>query len=198
MGGLSLTKRFFNARFSACSIEDRAVRTRVSCSERWLCNVQTCARADSTTCRVRSMESTTFCTRCKTEGGVSGSFADWSVACQVLFNRSTRANCSSRLVACRVSSRANTDKRTSSGASCRQRFLHRFHLSGSREYGRCRPRWTDPPTRSPRSLGEKQVRTALPKVLLLVRRVWAPESVSPVSQKLAGLVPRRRWKPKPG
>jgi hypothetical protein len=44
-------------------------------------------RADSTTCRVRSMESTTFCTRCKTEGGVSGSFADWSVACQVLFNR---------------------------------------------------------------------------------------------------------------
>src|SRR5271166_283293 len=112
MGGLSLTKIFCNARVSARSIEDRAVRTRASCSERWVCNVKTWSRPDSAACRVRSMESTTFCTRCKTGGGVSGCFADWSVACQVLFNRSTRANCSSRLVACRDSSRADTDKRT--------------------------------------------------------------------------------------
>src|SRR5271165_7385380 len=58
-----------------------------------------------------------------------------------------------------------------SGALCRQGFLHRFHLSGPRECRRCRPRLTDPPPRSRRSLGGKQARTALPKVLWLVGRV---------------------------
>src|SRR5271157_3340906 len=86
MGGPSLTKRFLNAWFSACSIEDRAVRTRDSSSERRLCNVKTWSRPDSAVCRVRSTESATFCTRCKTGGGVSGCFADRSVACQVLLN----------------------------------------------------------------------------------------------------------------
>src|ERR1700751_4044478 len=86
MGGLSLTKIFCNARVSACSIEDKAVRTRASCSERRLCNVKTRSRPDSAACRVRSMELTTLCTLCKTTGGVSGCFADWSVACQVLLN----------------------------------------------------------------------------------------------------------------
>ena len=50
MGGLSLTKIFFNARVSAWSIEDRAVRTRASCSERWLCNVKTWSRPTSAAC----------------------------------------------------------------------------------------------------------------------------------------------------
>src|SRR6478736_3844535 len=86
MGRLSLTKIFFNARVSSCSIEDRVLRTRASSSESRLCNVKTWSRPDSAACRVRSMESTTLWTRCKTEGGVSGCFADWSVACQVLFN----------------------------------------------------------------------------------------------------------------
>src|SRR6266481_3042026 len=112
MGRLSLTKIFFKARVSASSIEDRAVRTRASSSERRLCNVKTWSRLDSAVCRVRSMESTTLCTRCKTGGGVSGCFADWSVACQVLLNSSRRASCSSRIVACCVNSRAETNKRT--------------------------------------------------------------------------------------
>src|SRR5258708_4774691 len=86
MGLLSLTKIYFNARVSACSIEDRTVRTRASSSERRLCKVKTCARMDSAACRVRSTESTTLCTLCKTGGGVSGCFADCSVACQVLLN----------------------------------------------------------------------------------------------------------------
>src|SRR6266481_1826340 len=112
MGGLSLTKIFCNARVYACSIEDGAVRTRASSSERRLCNVKTSAWPNSVDCRVRSTESTTLCTRCKIGGGVSGCFADWSVACQVLLNSSRRASCSSRLVACRVNSRAETNKRT--------------------------------------------------------------------------------------
>jgi hypothetical protein len=70
MGGLSLTKIFCNARVSACSIEDRDVRTRASCAERRLCNVKTWSRPDSAACRVRSMELTTLCTLCKTAGGV--------------------------------------------------------------------------------------------------------------------------------
>src|SRR5438128_7691179 len=85
MGGLSLTRRLFNARFCDCSTEDRAVRTRASCSERRPCQVKTCSRLDSAACRVRSMESTTFWTLCKNGWGVSGCFADWSVACQVFF-----------------------------------------------------------------------------------------------------------------
>src|SRR6476659_5202833 len=70
MGRLSLTKVFFNARVSACSIEDRVVRTLACCSERLLCNVKTWSWADSAICRVRSMESTTLCARCKTGAGV--------------------------------------------------------------------------------------------------------------------------------
>src|ERR1700730_16061968 len=72
MGLLSLTKMFFNAWVSACSIEDRVVRRRASCSEWRLCNVRTCSLPDSAVCRVRSTESTTLCTLCKTNGGVSG------------------------------------------------------------------------------------------------------------------------------
>src|ERR1700726_2851977 len=86
IGGLFLTKRIPNDRISTCSIEDSTVRTRASSSERRLCKVKTCARTDSAACRVRSMESTKLCTLCKTGGGVSGCFADWSVACQVLLN----------------------------------------------------------------------------------------------------------------
>src|SRR5271166_1130733 len=110
IGGLSLIKRILKDRFSTCSIEDRTVRTRASSSERRLCKVKTYARLDSAACRVRSTESTTLCTLCKTGGGVLGCFADWSVACQVLFNWSRRASCSSRLVACCVSSRADTNR----------------------------------------------------------------------------------------
>src|SRR5271166_6250689 len=67
-GGLSLTKVFCNARVSARSIEDRAVCTRAPCSERWLCNVKTWSRPASAACRVRSMESTTLCTRSRPAG----------------------------------------------------------------------------------------------------------------------------------
>src|SRR6516162_1737728 len=112
IGALSLTKILFNARLSPCSIEDRAVRTRVSCSETRLWKAKTCVWPDSAVCRVRSMESTTLCTLCKTGGSVWGCFADWSVVCQVLVNLSRRPSCSSRLVACCVSSRADTDERT--------------------------------------------------------------------------------------
>src|SRR5271165_2943343 len=63
MGGLSLTKIFCSVRVSACSTEDRAVRTRDSSSERRLCNVKTWSRPDSAACRVRSTESTRLCTR---------------------------------------------------------------------------------------------------------------------------------------
>jgi hypothetical protein len=41
MGGLSLTRRLFNALLCSCSTEDRAVRTWASCSERRICKVKT-------------------------------------------------------------------------------------------------------------------------------------------------------------
>src|SRR5260370_4940899 len=86
MGGLSLTRRLFNARFCDCSTEGRAVRTRASCSERLPCKVKTCSRLDSAACRVRSTESTTFWMLCKNGWGVSGCFADCSVDCQIFFH----------------------------------------------------------------------------------------------------------------
>jgi len=113
MDGLSLTKTWCNAWISAWLIEDSVVLTRACISDRLLCNARTCAWPDSTACRVRSTESTTLCTRSKTGGGVSRFFADWSVAYQVLFNLSRRPSWSSKFVACPVSSRANTNKRTS-------------------------------------------------------------------------------------
>jgi hypothetical protein len=61
-------------------------RTRASSWERLLCKVKTWSWPDSDARRVRSTESATLCTRCKTGGGVQGCFANWSVACQVLFN----------------------------------------------------------------------------------------------------------------
>src|SRR5580704_15926822 len=86
MGGLSLTKTFFNASFCACSIKDSAVRTR-ACSEAILaCNVKTRAWPDSAACRVRAIELTTLWTLCKKGPGVLGCCADWSVACQVALN----------------------------------------------------------------------------------------------------------------
>src|SRR5215469_17128009 len=112
IGGLSLTKICCRAWVCARSIEDRVLLTLACASERPLCKAKTCAWPDSMVCRVRSTESTTLWTRCKTGGGVSGLFADWSVACQVLFNLSRRSSCSSKLVACPVSSRADISKRT--------------------------------------------------------------------------------------
>src|SRR6516165_1602132 len=76
MGGLSLTKICCSAWFCARSIEDRIALTRACASERLLCKAKTCAWPDSIACRVRSMESTTLWTRCKTAGDVWGFFAD--------------------------------------------------------------------------------------------------------------------------
>src|SRR6516165_8934749 len=86
MGGLYRTKICCNAWISACSIDDRAVRTRALSPDRRLCKPTTCACPAPVACRVRSMESTTLWTRSKTGGGVSACLADWSVACQVLLN----------------------------------------------------------------------------------------------------------------